>query len=159
MIGKSKKGPNRKLVDLFTETMARIISEVPGGIARGNRSITPLNLFEGVAVGTALALQTGKRLPPGRLKKVMDSDGLKKFTTAVSRDNQNRCPATISDTTMCSKPPWTRPASSPTPPIGGGLKGQALRGSGPRGQLNSDATLSCRPKLLIVRLIVAQTEF
>jgi hypothetical protein len=84
MIEKSKKGPNQKLVALFTETMARIVSEVPGGIARGNRSITPLNLFEGVAVGTALALQTGKRLQSGRLKKIMDSDGLKKFTTAAT---------------------------------------------------------------------------
>ncbi len=84
MIDKRKKCPDQKLVALFTETMAHIAAEAPGGIARGSRSVTPLNLFEGIAVGTALALQTAKRLPPGRLKMIMDSDGLKKFTTAAT---------------------------------------------------------------------------
>jgi hypothetical protein len=84
MISKSKKGPNQRFIDLFVETMKYIIREVPGGIARGSRSITPLNLFEGVAVGTALALKTGKRLVPGRLKRIMDSEGLKKFTTGAT---------------------------------------------------------------------------
>jgi hypothetical protein len=79
--------------------------------------------------------------------------------TAVSRDNQNLCPATISDTSISSKAPLTKPASSPTPPTGGGLEGQALSGFGQRRQLDSDATHSCRAKLLIVSLIVAHFEF
>jgi hypothetical protein len=88
MVEKRKKGPNQTLVTLFTETMAYIAAEVPGGIARGSRLITPLNLFEAVAVGTALALQTTKRPLSSRLKKVMDSDGLKKFTTAATNSRK-----------------------------------------------------------------------
>src|SRR5438270_516006 len=73
----------------------------------------------------------------------------------VLRDNQNLCPATISDTSMSSKPPPTRPVSSPAPPTGGGLKGQSLRGFGRRRQLDLDAAYGCGAKLLIANLIVA----
>jgi hypothetical protein len=88
MISKSKSGPKPNLIALFKETMALIATEVPGGIARGNRSITPLNLFEAVAVGTALALKTGKRMPAGRLKKIMGSNELKQFTTGATNSRR-----------------------------------------------------------------------
>ncbi len=88
MISKSKKGPDSKLIALFKSTMEEIAAEVPGGIARGQRSITPLNLFEAVAVGAALALRSKKRLKPGRLKSLMDSDGLKRFTTAATNSRK-----------------------------------------------------------------------
>jgi hypothetical protein len=88
MIANNKRGPSRQLISLFKSTMLKISQEVPGGITRGNRSITPLNLFEGVAVGTALAIHSGKRLVPGRLKKIMDSEGLKKFTTAATNSRR-----------------------------------------------------------------------
>lgn len=88
MIKKSKSGPELGLISLFKQTMALIAREVPSGIARGNRSITPLNLFEGISVGAALALQTGKSIPSGRLKRIMDLDGLKKFTTAATNSRK-----------------------------------------------------------------------
>jgi hypothetical protein len=88
MIKRSKNGPRSQLVALFKETFNLISKEVPAGIARGSRSITPLNLFEAIAVGTGLALQTGKHVRSGRLKKIMDSDGLRKFTTAATNSNR-----------------------------------------------------------------------
>lgn len=88
MIKKAKKIPSPKLIALFKGTMERIAGEVPGGITRGSHSITPLNLFEAVAVGTALVLQTGKPLKTGRLKSIMDSDGLKQFTTAATNSRK-----------------------------------------------------------------------
>src|SRR4051795_1206501 len=50
--------------------------------------------------------------------------------------------ATISDTSISSRPSLTEPPSSPKPPSGGGLKGQALRGFGQGGQSETDATIS-----------------
>jgi len=84
MIARSEKTVDPKLVNLFKETMAYIAAHVPGGIARGNRSSTPVNLFEGIAVGTALALRTKKPLRAQKLKVAMDSDGLKVFTTGAT---------------------------------------------------------------------------
>src|SRR3954453_23451809 len=49
--------------------------------------------------------------------------------------------ATISDTSISSRPSLTEPPSSPKPPSGGGLKGQALRGPGQGGQSETDATI------------------
>ena len=77
MIKKNKNGPRPELIASFRNTMAWLAEELPGGIARGNRSITPLNLFEAVAVGTALALKENKGLHKGRLKRIMDSDELR----------------------------------------------------------------------------------
>src|SRR3954468_20762675 len=50
--------------------------------------------------------------------------------------------ATISDTSISSRPSLTEPPSSPKPPSGGGLKGQALWGFGQGGQSETDATIS-----------------
>src|SRR6476660_9453458 len=50
--------------------------------------------------------------------------------------------ATISDTSISSRPSLTEPPSSPKPPSGGGLKGRALRGFGQGGQSETDATIS-----------------
>jgi uncharacterized protein with ParB-like and HNH nuclease domain len=88
MINNNKHGPKLELIGSFKETMAWLAEELPGGIARGNRSITPLNLFEAIAVGTALALKKNKRLQKGRLKRIMDSDELRKLTTGATNSKK-----------------------------------------------------------------------
>ena len=84
MIERTRKAIDPKLVVLFRETMAYIASNAPDGIARGNRSSTPVNLFEGVAVGTALALRNRRPLRSRNLKTIMNSEKLKEFTTGAT---------------------------------------------------------------------------
>jgi hypothetical protein len=81
---KNKKMPTPQVVALFGQTMAWLAKEAPLGISRANRSTTPLNLFEAISVGTALALKTGKKLRAGRLEVITNSDDLRKLTTGAT---------------------------------------------------------------------------
>ena len=47
---------NRKL---FEDTFSALSSELPEGIKRGNRSITPFNLYEAITVGAADVIEAG----------------------------------------------------------------------------------------------------
>ena len=88
MIRNAKKGPDRKLIDLFEKTMELLAANVPSGISRGQRSFTPINLFEGIAVGTALALQQKKKIKVEALNNIMNSESLKRFTTAATNNRK-----------------------------------------------------------------------
>lgn len=57
------------------------LSTLDTGISRKQKT-TPVNLFEGVAVGAALALQQKQSLNMQGIEEWMISDGLKAFTTA-----------------------------------------------------------------------------
>lgn len=72
---------------IFEKTFKEIARVFPGGISRPNRrSTTPLNLFEGIAVGAALALQNVNRLHTAGLDKWMQSKELRKYTTGATND-------------------------------------------------------------------------
>ena len=72
---------------IFTKTFREIARVFPAGIRRpGTRKTTPLNLFEGVAVGAALALREINRLHTGGLGAWMKSEELRKFTTGATND-------------------------------------------------------------------------
>jgi Protein of unknown function DUF262 len=86
MLRKADLPPSAKLTALFKQTMAWLAKELPNGISRGTRSQTPLNLFEAVAVGSALALS--KKPKKGKLEKLLNDDGLKKFTTAATNSRK-----------------------------------------------------------------------
>lgn len=59
----SKKFDYREGNAIFTNTFSQLAKAFPAGIRRPDRrSTTPLNLFEGIAVGAALALQKKDRL-------------------------------------------------------------------------------------------------
>lgn len=59
----------------------------PNGIRRvAGKNRTPMNLYEGVAVGAALALQKVNRLSTNSLDRWMASDELRKFTTGATND-------------------------------------------------------------------------
>jgi Protein of unknown function DUF262 len=68
---------------LFEDTFAYLRSEFPGGLTRG-RNATPINLFEGVAVGTARALVEGADLiAHGPLPSLVQNNAdLRRFTSA-----------------------------------------------------------------------------
>jgi len=88
MIRNAKKGPDRQLVELFENTMEQIANNISGNISRAQRSITPLNLFEGISVGAALALQQNSNVVMSNLQNVMISEDLKKFTTAATNNRK-----------------------------------------------------------------------
>ncbi len=73
---------------LFEKTFALITKELPSGIIRGNRSVTPVNLFESIAVGTALAIKSGKAVRSKRLSALLNDPELRKFTTGATNSKK-----------------------------------------------------------------------
>lgn len=73
------KGVSPARVALFEKTMGFLAKEIPDGIVR-NRAATPLNLFEAIAVGTALVINMGKQPKRGVLKKLLTDPQLQKLT-------------------------------------------------------------------------------
>jgi hypothetical protein len=70
---------------LFRKTFLQLASIFPKGISRPNRrGTTPLNLFEGVAVGAALAIQKAGQLKKNGPPKWLESQELKDFTTGAT---------------------------------------------------------------------------
>ena len=86
MKGRASKTLTHQSVTLFNRTFDLISKTMSSGIIRGNRAVTPINLFEAVAVGCALALKGGKIPNPQKLKSVVNSDGLKKLTTGATNN-------------------------------------------------------------------------
>lgn len=72
---------------LFHQTMGLLSSAFPKGISRG-RAATPVNLYEALSVGTALALKSGKAVDPKNFAPLIEDEKLKSFTGAGS--NQKR---------------------------------------------------------------------
>lgn len=72
---------------VFDRTFKELARTFPDGIRRHKgKSATPLNLFEGVAVGAALALQKSNRLHTAGLDVWMRSPELRKVTTGATND-------------------------------------------------------------------------
>ena len=70
----------------FRNTFEKLSSILPEGIVRGNRKITPVNLFEGVSVGAALALRKRDDLIRIKVKEWINSEELRKFTTGATNN-------------------------------------------------------------------------
>ncbi|MGY3485700.1 hypothetical protein ACVW1C_003583 [Bradyrhizobium sp. USDA 4011] len=79
MLDYAANGPSQDLIDLFANTLAFVRQELPRGIIRG-RDSTPINLYEAVVVGTALALQQGKPRA-GVLPQLLNDSNLKGYTS------------------------------------------------------------------------------
>ncbi len=67
---------------LFKKTF-KALAKIPGGIVR-NRTTTPTNLFEGVAVGAALALTKKSTLNISNAKRWISGKDLTNFTTGAT---------------------------------------------------------------------------
>ena len=72
---------------LFRQTFQQLATVLPEGIRRPNRKgSTPLNLFEGVAVGAALALQKKSMLHKNDVQQWLESEELKSYTMAATNN-------------------------------------------------------------------------
>ena len=86
-VNQGKKIPDHK-IRIFKETFKFIKKSMPSGINRGGRKVTPVNLYEAVAVGTALALTQNKSLPTDVLTDAVENSRLKRFITAATNSNR-----------------------------------------------------------------------
>ncbi len=87
MESSSKQFDYREGEAAFSATFREIARIFPNGIRRpGGKNTTPLNLFEGIAVGAALALQKISKLKSDGLDSWMRSTELRKFTTGATND-------------------------------------------------------------------------
>jgi hypothetical protein len=72
---------------IFKKTFTELARVLPGGIKRASgRKTTPLNLFEGVAVGAAMALKKVNKLSGAGIQVWIASPELRKFTTGATND-------------------------------------------------------------------------
>jgi hypothetical protein len=72
---------------LFLGTFKELSSALPHGIVRDRgRTITPINLFEAVAVGAALALKKTGHLKTKGIQNWIMSDKLRKLTTGATNN-------------------------------------------------------------------------
>ncbi len=75
-------------IDNFDEVMSFLRQELPNGVVRYKRkNVTPINLYEAVAVGTALAIKQTHNIKRGVLAKIIDDEALIKFTTGGTNSN------------------------------------------------------------------------
>ena len=74
---------------LFARTCQELSQALPGGIVRrSGRKITPINLFEGVAVGAALALKEQEALIAEEVHTWIDSKELRQLTTGATNNRK-----------------------------------------------------------------------
>ena len=72
---------------IFLRTFKEIARVFPNGIRRpGGKMSTPLNLYEGIAVGASLALDEVDRLHTAGLERWLASDELREYTTGATND-------------------------------------------------------------------------
>ena len=72
---------NRRIFDRTFEELDRVY---PEGIVRGRSSQTPVNLFEGIAVGAALALDEREYIDRNVAQDLLESSQLQKYSGAGS---------------------------------------------------------------------------
>ncbi len=73
----------------FRRTFAELAECFPDGIRRpGRKGNTPLNLFEGVAVGAALALRRHAGLEIANLQQWLGSEELRQYTTGATNNRR-----------------------------------------------------------------------
>lgn len=81
----STKPLPKKLISSFENTFCLLQQALPQGIIRGNRQITPVNLFEAVSVGVALAMQNNNSpIPHQNILGMLNDIELRKFTTGAT---------------------------------------------------------------------------
>jgi hypothetical protein len=72
---------------LFNDTFDQLARILPYGIVRGSRrTITPINLFEAVAVGAALVVASGRTLAPPKADAWLQSAALRRYTTGATNN-------------------------------------------------------------------------
>lgn len=73
---------------IYRTTFAFLAKCFPGGIRRRTQRITPVNLYEAVAVGCALALRCNPRLVPPADLSWVKGDELRELSTGATNDRR-----------------------------------------------------------------------
>lgn len=68
----------------FEKTFEALAQELPNGIKRGNRTTTPFNLFEALAIGAADAIEEGIDIRGKNVSVWIDDDELTKLTSGAT---------------------------------------------------------------------------
>ena len=75
--------------NLFNRTFRELSRVLPNGIVRGNgRTITPINLFEAVSVGAALAIVEQSTFRDDSVQDWINSSRLRKLTTGATNSRR-----------------------------------------------------------------------
>jgi len=77
----------REKIELFKTVFDTLRAALPDGIVR-SRSTTPANLYEAVAVGTALAIKNGTTIDPSKVLPLLSDSLIKRFTGAGSNQKK-----------------------------------------------------------------------
>ncbi|MBZ4374610.1 DUF262 domain-containing protein [Corallococcus sp. AS-1-6] len=78
--------PSNLDIQLFKKTFQYLRKELPNGIARGNRRVTPINLYEAISVGVALCIKSGKA--PRKVARLLNDPKLQKLTTGATNSRK-----------------------------------------------------------------------
>ena len=73
--------------NLFKKVMDVLANAFPSGISRG-RSVTPVNLYEAIAVGSALAIKSGAHVDPKKVAPLTSNEELRTYTGAGSNQRK-----------------------------------------------------------------------
>ncbi|KAF0192042.1 MAG: hypothetical protein FD165_1110 [Gammaproteobacteria bacterium] len=74
--------------DLFERTFNELKQELPNGIRRGNRNVTPINLYEAVAIGAADIIAKGGTIIGKNAEKWINDEELKKLTSGATNSRK-----------------------------------------------------------------------
>jgi uncharacterized protein with ParB-like and HNH nuclease domain len=87
---KTKNIKNKsQLKNIFYQTFDTLENHLPDGIVRGIRkNITPVVLFEAISVGSALAIESGKKFRSKKVADLLNNDELKKLTTGATNNKK-----------------------------------------------------------------------
>lgn len=94
----SKKFSYEKNEKIFRNVFAELAKVLPNGITKG-RKITPMNLYEGVSVGAAIAWNQNGKLNTTNIEEWLSSEELKKYTTGATNSKS----AVIGRIEYCAK--------------------------------------------------------
>lgn len=84
MEGASLKFNYKKGREIFYKTFDSLCEALPNGIKRGNRSNTPVNLYEAIAVGAADAIEEGYDIRASDVSAWINDEELKKLTSGAT---------------------------------------------------------------------------
>jgi uncharacterized protein with ParB-like and HNH nuclease domain len=78
----------KKARKLFDDTFSALSEELPNGIRRGNRSLTPINLYEAIAVGAADAISEGSNIRNKNVSKWINNKELTILTSGATNSRK-----------------------------------------------------------------------
>jgi hypothetical protein len=87
MLAASKSFDYPEQEEIFKETVKILHQALPNGITRGRR-LTPIALFEAVAVGAGLAFKKNRSIQTAGIKSWLDSKELLELTTSATNDRR-----------------------------------------------------------------------